>query len=244
MIKRKQKFNPNLLKEELKRHNLMVEYSFYVGEDDEYDDTANLILGEEPEDTEEPKLDNKQDAFGDDESNSQNPEEMGDGEMDIYPDMGDDGEMDMEPDMGGETDLNQSEDEVELDVTQLVQGTEEAKASANMATQKMAELLAKFGELEGRLSNMDAITSKIDDLEREIEKRNPTQEEKLEMRSFDSYPYNLKLTDYWAEKEGPYNVLDTGEKKEPEEYVLTQDDIDSEYNEKDISNSFYDEEKI
>ena len=53
--------------------------------------------------------------------------------------------------------------------------------------------------------------------------------------------------DYWAEKEGPYDVM----KKEKEEYILTQDDIDSDYSETDMKQSFnavqdddYDEEDL
>lgn len=251
MIRRKQKFNPELLKEELKRYKLMSEYDFIVtNEDDKYDaDAEDLILGIAEEDEENQDMGNdNSNNFGDDNGTQPNPEDGAPDNMGGEPEMGDEmgDEMSGEPemgDMGDTTDLAPAEDEVELDVTQLVQGTEDAKASADMATQKMEDLLAKFGELEGRLSNMDTITSKIENLEREIEKRNPTQEEKLEMRSFDSFPYNLKLTDYWAEKEGPYNVLDTGEKKEPEEYVLTQDDIDNEYNDGDIADSFNDDDE-
>jgi predicted nuclease with TOPRIM domain len=129
------------------------------------------------------------------------------------------------------------EDEVELDVTQLVQGTEEAKASADLSTQKMEDLLGKFDELEHKLSKMDLLNNKIDDLEHEVEKRNPTPIEKLEMRSFDSFPYNIKLSDYWSEKEEKYNALGSND----EEYVLTQDDIDNEYNESNIKDTFEDD---
>jgi hypothetical protein len=250
--------NKKLLEAELKKHKLMCEYSFYVGEDDDYDkDANNLILGEDGD--EENQEDN---GFGDTNNNNPNPnndnnndpnggngDEMGN-QPPMEPGMGE--EPGMEPEMGMEPEgdapiapeepIAPAEDEVELDVTQLVQGTEDAKASADMATQKMEDLLMKFGELESQLANMNSISSKIEDLEHQIEKRNPTPEEKLEMRSFDSYPYNLKLTDYWAEKEGAYNVLDNGEEKN-KEYVLTQDDINSEYNESSVKNMFNDYEE-
>ena len=92
---------------------------------------------------------------------------------------------------------------------------------------------------------MTAIGQKIDSLEAEIEKRNPTPQEKLEMRSLDSYPYSVKLSDYWADKEDHYDVMDT-KKEEPEEYVLTQQDVDD-YNPQEIEKSFdpeYDEDDI
>jgi hypothetical protein len=244
------KTKEQLLKEELDRHNLMVEYSFYVGEDDEYDEDAeNLILGEEGEEDEEPELgDDNAEAFGDEEVGSPEPED----EAPVDDMGGEFGDEQPADDMSGVEPAEEpmeepAGDEVEVDVTQLVQGTEEAKASADAATQRMEELLGKFGELEGQLSNMENLSSKIEDLEHEVEKRNPTPDERLEMRSFDSYPYNLKLTDYWAEKEGNYDVLDTEEEgEEKEEFVLTQDDVSNEYNDAEIKNSFgdYEEEEI
>ena len=79
---------------------------------------------------------------------------------------------------------------------------------------------------------MDNVINKIDDLEKEIEKRNPTPVERLEMRSMDSFPYSIKLTDFWKDKEG-YEATE----EEEEEYVLKQSDVDN-YNEKDIRKSF------
>jgi len=128
------------------------------------------------------------------------------------------------------------EDEVELDVTELVQGTEEAKASSDRASQQIDILMGKFETLSQSLEKMTAINQKIDDLEHEIEKRNPTPQERLEMQSLNSFPYSLKLTDYWSEKEGNYDAM--GGQKEDEEYVLTQDEVDRDYNAIEIKDSF------
>ena len=78
---------------------------------------------------------------------------------------------------------------------------------------------------------MDNVINKIDELEKEIERRNPTPVERLEMRSMDSFPYSIKLTDFWKDKEG-YNPSEV-----EEEYTLTQSDVDN-FNEKEIRNSF------
>ena len=108
-------------------------------------------------------------------------------------------------------------------------------------------LLQKLADLEARISNMDAVSGKIEELENEIIKRNPTPVEKLEMRSLSSYPYSQKLTDYWADKKGAYDVMGNEEK---EEYTLTQDDVENSYSEGDIKQSFtvkdddYEEEDI
>ena len=72
----------------------------------------------------------------------------------------------------------------------------------------------------------------IDGLEKEIADRNPTPVERLEMRSMDSFPYSVSLTDYWSDKDG----YDVGTEKE-EEYIITQKDVDD-YSASDIKSSF------
>jgi hypothetical protein len=61
------------------------------------------------------------------------------------------------------------------------------------------------------------------------------------MRSLSSYPYNLKLTDFWSEKEGNYDVMNQ-DKDGEKEYVLTQDDVDRDFNPMEIKDSFKDED--
>jgi hypothetical protein len=142
------------------------------------------------------------------------------------------------------------DDSVEIDVSELVKGSEEAKEAAEKAEKESTKvaniLMNKLSDLEAKLARMDAVTAKIDGLEKEIIKRNPTPVEKLEMRSLSSYPYSQKLTDYWSDKEGAYDVMHKDDK--PKEYVLTKDDIDSTYSDSSIRNSFdaddYEEEDI
>jgi hypothetical protein len=101
--------------------------------------------------------------------------------------------------------------------------------------------MGMVGNLENKLAGMGDITNKIDALSNDLEKRMPTPVEKLEMRSKDSYPYNLKLTDYWAEKEGNYDAMGGTEDEqegEPKEYTLTQADVDADYSDSQIKTSF------
>ena len=66
-----------------------------------------------------------------------------------------------------------------------------------------------------------------------------TPEEKLELRSLDSYPFNMKLTDYWEEKAAKdknYKITN-GEEME-KEYVLSPDEIDDSYSEEVVKSSF------
>jgi len=228
-MRKKVNLNPELLKEELKKFKMISEYNFYQEERTPEDNIDNLILGDEMEldeaegeDTEAAAADIA-DELGIEDPSSDSPK-------------GDDIDEPVEEPVEEpiEEPIEDTSDDVEVDVTSLVQGSEEAKMAAQQATQNTEMLLQKLSDLETRIASMDAVSSKIEDLEKEIVKRNPTPVEKLEMRSLSSYPYSQKLTDYWADKEGAYDVMDN----KKDEYTLTQDDIDTTYSEPDIRKSF------
>ena len=247
----KKKFNPELLKEELKRFKMLENYAFYKEEQEtpEYDEANpkdNLLLGDSPLDEadEAEDVDKAADAIssdlgidaGTDDANAETPETPEKPEE--------------EPAIEPEAPIEEpSTDDVEIDVTSLVKGSEDAKMAADKASSNTEMLLQKLTDLENRVANMDKVSSKIEELEKEIIKRNPTPVEKLEMRSLSSYPYSQKLTDYWADKEGAYDVMNKEEK--PKEYVLTKDDVDADYSDSKIKQSFkveptdeYEEEDI
>ena len=259
----KNKFNQQLLAEEVKKFKMLSEYTFITGDDDKPlllgannldevdeapsdlkpEDSAEKIanelgIGDQKTDA-EPKANQNADQKTDADPNAKLANDLNSPEMDDN--------QPMDDEMGGETTPEMGGDEVEVDVTSLVKGSEEAKQSADKASQNSEMLLQKLSDLEARVANMTAITNKIDTLEKEIIKRNPTPVEKLEMRSLDSYPFNQKLTDYWADKEGPYDVMKTDKKKE---YVLTQDDVNKSFNDGSVKDSFklnesaYEEENI
>ena len=238
-----------LMTERLKRFNLLNEYDFYIGEDKEEIIPDGDLITEEPPEDEAPDDDlegaEATDVSGDEdlpvddlEGGDELPDDLGGEEL--PDDLGDEEPL-PEPEAMEEPlpEPEPMEDEVELDVTELVQGTEAAKASADQANIQITSLLSKFEELNSSLDKMDAITSKIDSLEHEIEQRNPTPIEQLEMRSLNSFPYSLKLTDYWNEKEGNYDAMNGGKKnEEKEEFVLTQDEVDRDYNSIEVKDSF------
>ena len=242
-----------LLAEELKRHLQLLEYTFYVPEEtnDRNADVNldDLLLGGETYLTEQDPVgdeveggeDVAEDPFAAD-AGGETPEgedvaaedpfaadtgevadaEGGETATDPFADAGEGAEV---------TDEFADEETVEVDVTDIVDKAEETKSSVEGMSTKMDDLLGKLSDLESQIGGMDQVIGKIDDLEKEIEKRNPTPVEKLEMRSMDSFPYSVKLTDFWADKEG-YDATE-GE----EEYTLTQSDVDN-YDEKEIRNSF------
>ncbi len=79
---------------------------------------------------------------------------------------------------------------------------------------------------------MDSIVNKLNDLEAKIEKyRTKSPEEKLELRSLDSGPFNQKLTDYFEDKEEDFEKLGR------DEYILTKDEVE-EFSPSDIKRSF------
>ena len=49
----------------------------------------------------------------------------------------------------------------------------------------------------------------------------------------DSFPYSVKLTDYWDDKEG----YEAGEENKEEDYVITKKEVDD-YSESEIKQSF------
>lgn len=248
------KFNKELLSEELKRFKALSSYDYYDDrrnisenfpivkmEDDrpEMPEDDMIIYGMSEAEGEEATGDNFEDEVEDiasdidsaPEANQEIPADQG---ADITPEETPE-ELPAE-EMPVDQEIEPAGDEVELDVTELVRGSEAAKESADAANEKIAQLMDMVNKLETQLSGMSTITNKIDDLEKEIERRNPTPVEKLEMRSLDSFPYNIKLSDFWVEKGERY---DTGsEEKQPEEYVLTQQDVDNDYIESDIEDSF------
>jgi hypothetical protein len=249
----KKKFNPELLSEELKKFKMLCEYTFITGDNDK-----PLILGDEnieeadeapsdlkPEDAAEKIAADlnigggEENTGGEPKADANTADSGGQANQDPNADLGGDfggeentGDEDMGGDFGGE---ESADNAVEVDVTSLVNGSEEAKAAADKAVKNSEMLLQKLTDLESRVASMASISSKIDGLEKEMVRRNPTPVEKLEMRSLDSYPFNQKLTDYWADKEGPYDVM---KNKEKEEYVLTKDDVNHSFSDTSVKNSF------
>jgi hypothetical protein len=236
-----------LLSEELKRHQQLLEYTFYVPEETDKKDDAELLydgilseqdpVGDEVEGEEETIEDPfATDTGGEDTDTSEvddttldtfDTDTEGDGETDPFADTGEGAEVTDEfasDDMVGE-------ETVEVDVTDIVDKTEATKTSVDGINTKMDELLGKLSDLESQVGGMYQLIGKIDDLEKEIEKRNPTPVERLEMRSMDSFPYSVSLTDFWSDKEG-YEATE-----EETEYTLTQSDVDN-FDKKEIRNSF------
>lgn len=143
-------------------------------------------------------------------------------------------DVETDPDVEKIDDEGKSEEEgkegtEELDVTELV-------TSQKNVEQKQEEyfdtLFNQLSTLEKKLGEMDQIMSKLNSLENKIERyREKTPQEKLELRAYDSYPFNQKLTDFFQDKKEEMEL--TGK----HDYVLTSDEV-TDINVNDIKNSF------
>lgn len=117
----------------------------------------------------------------------------------------------------------------ELDITDLVTSQ---KSIETKQGEYFDNLFGQINRLESKLSEMDKIFDKLTSMERTIEKyREKTPEEKLELRTYDSYPFNQKLSDFFDDKKVEM------EKSGKNEYVLTTDDV-TEINPDEIKNTF------
>lgn len=127
----------------------------------------------------------------------------------------------------------------ELDITDLVNMIKSTKNDIKKSTKdntedvgKMDSIFNKLADLENKLGEMDTIINRIDQLGNEVQEIKPkTPEEKLEMRSLDSYPFNEKPKDFFNHKQAEMKA--TGKN----EYVLTKDDVMN-YSGNQIMNSF------
>jgi hypothetical protein len=106
----------------------------------------------------------------------------------------------------------------EMDITDLVKSQKKVEQKQE---EYFENLFQHLDNLENKLGEMDGIMSKLNDLEMKVEKyREKTPQEKLELRSLDSGPFNQKLSQFFDDKE------DDMEKSGKNEYILTQDDVE------------------
>lgn len=136
--------------------------------------------------------------------------------------------------LGGTEPAPNESGEVEVDITDLVNSSKDTKYKIEGTNELLNNLLSKFDEFESKMSSFDQIINKIDSLEKDFNKRLPTPVEKLEMRSMESYPYSVKLTDFWKDET---EEIENSEGKE-DGYTLTDDDVKKDYSPSDIKTSF------
>ena len=122
------------------------------------------------------------------------------------------------------------EDSEELDITDLVSSQKNMETKQN---EYFDNLFAQIDKLEQKLATMDGIFDKLNAIDSKVEKyREKTPEEKLELRTYDSYPFNQKLSQFFDDKQVEM------EKSGKNDYVLTTDDV-ANINPNEIKDTFY-----
>ena len=212
-----------------KRFRMLCEYTFNITEDDGEQEPE---MDMEPQGEESPET-NPNEMQG---MNNQKDNNIGNQQEPVVDDGMNTGQEGGAPGFnpmeGGEeenlTDNAESDDEV-IDVDDLTQSQENTEEKVDDIHVTMEKGFDKLLNVVDKLNKMiDASTANMEEIRQEIEKRNPTPLEKLNMRAAnDSYPFNVSPDDYWREKEATSNYRIGGENEEDsKQYIITQGDID------------------
>ena len=140
-----------------------------------------------------------------------------------------DPEVEKIDDKGESEETGEESESEELDITELVDSQKNIETKQE---EYFNNLFNQLNDLQSKLSEMDNIMNKLNSLETKIEKyREKTPQEKLELRTYDSYPFSQKLSQFFDDKQ------DEMEKTGKNDYVLTADEV-TDINVNDIKNSF------
>jgi hypothetical protein len=265
------------LQESLKRHRELLGYDPTKGTSSlneirrhtyPVDDMTDYADEEEKETTDTEGGDNEDFDFGggegDTEEGGDNADfDFGGEEGDAEADTEEGGEEEETDEFGtadefsaaDELEDEESDEEVEeIDVTDIVKRADDAKGYSEKAVKAAEEgknmitdLMSKFDALQTSLSKIDTVANELNVIKRDIQSQKP--KEKLELRSLDSYPFNVKLTDYWNDEKLKDNYEVTsgrpdGQSQDGEVKVwkVKPEDV-KDYNTNDIKKSFVPESK-
>lgn len=157
---------------------------------------------------------------------------------------GTEGPMDMdmdEPDLDGGNPEDLEDDNTVIDVEDIVQAQEKLNKKENEIGKDVSSLGTDYTKLLAALEKMqktiDAQDQRMSQLSNELEKRIPTQQERLQMQSLKSYPFNIDPNEYWNEKEKDGDYKATDEPRDNKPLEIKQKMIDN-YNASEIEDSF------
>ena len=147
--------------------------------------------------------------------------------------------------MGGEEDVEDIDMETEqpgdevVDVDELTQSQEATEFKVDNVDDKLNKVLKIISKFNDAIEAND---QKIEDLKKEFQKRNPTAEETLNLRSLASYPFSERPDEYWKKQQQDhpnYNVIsdnDVSTADEQKEFEIRKGDIDN-FNEREVMKS-------
>lgn len=162
--------------------------------------------------------------------NSGNNQPQNDGNQTPMPDFSDSEPEEIDAD--DEDDGN--EDEEVIDVDDLTNAQEDIESQVSDMNNKVNKLLAVINKFNALIDRNDA---HIAELHKEIERRNPSNTERMNLRSMDGQPFSVSPEEYWRNNVNHVNYdvySDNGQRTSDEikndeegEYILRQSDIDN-----------------
>jgi hypothetical protein len=229
-----------------KRYHAYMGTTDYAEGEEETEETETEGFGEEgAEETE--GADNADFDFGGEEGTEETEE------TEEVEDEGD--EFGTADEFSAADELETEDDETEeIDVTDIVKRADDAKGSAERAVtaaeqgkNMIQDLMTKFDSLQQSLSKIDMVANELNVIKSDLQSQRP--KEKLELRSLDSYPFNVKLTDYWDDEKLKDNYEITSGKPDGKStdgsvkvWKLNPEDV-KDYSATDIKKSFVPESR-
>ena len=218
------------LEEAVKRIQKINEYTFYDSTMVEDDQDPNA-MGADPNGG-MPPMGGDPNAMGTD------PNMMGGDPNGGMPPMDDPNMMGGEDIEDIDMETEQPGDEV-VDVDELTQSQEATEFKVDNVDDKLNKVLKIISKFNDAIEAND---QKIEDLKKEFQKRNPTAEETLNLRSLASYPFSERPDEYWKKQQQDhpnYNVIsdnDVSTADEQKEFEIRKGDIDN-FNEREVMKS-------
>ena len=151
--------------------------------------------------------------------------------------------------MGGDPGMMDGEEDEVIDVEDITNAQEKTNDKVNKVGRNLGKVDDKIVQLLQAIDKMEAMinhnNAEIENFKQEFEKRNPTPTEKLNLRSLDSYPFNVNPKEYWNEKgianpgtSNLYQAYSDNQKPTTDEYEITNYDVDN-FDERSIADSFH-----
>lgn len=138
----------------------------------------------------------------------------------------------------GDTEPMQPDDEV-IDVSELTDSQKETEEAVKEIDGRFVKAMKAIDQFADVIQKFD---DKIDALQKEFEKRNPTQMEKLGLRAATSYPFNISPVEYWKNKtkNSNYSIEDDNNGIDQEQFQITANQLSGSEDWKGISDSLDD----
>lgn len=228
---------------------VLLEYDYYnsLNEDDE-------DLGDELEDD--------MDIKSNDDIQNDEPEDMEDNSE--FDETENNDEFAPDENLGDESvdsEISMDDDEIEIDMTDMVEKNEDLAQQIERLQSSITSLSNGFNRnietiTQTVQNTKNEIDSKVQSIEqninKELVKRIPTPNEKIQLQSLHSFPFNVKLTDYWkpanqddnldkianVKQDDYYSKIVDEAENEPKSYTLTSKEVDEDYDEGRVRDSF------